>query len=132
MARALRVRVPLKAMCSSIWAMPFSSALSCRVPQATQMPSEADSTSGISSTATRRPLARGGTLTSLVCAPWLGRGGGRRLAGRLLDGIRELGRMGGGQDDHRHRGVAAMLLRQRVAHGRVRIDGLAEAATAVG
>ena len=42
MARAERVWVPLKAMCSSMCAMPFSSALSCRVPQATQMPSEAD------------------------------------------------------------------------------------------
>src|SRR5678816_4289539 len=66
MARAERVLVPLKAMCSSMWAMPLSSADSWRVPQATQMPSAADSTSGIASTATRRPLGRVVTLTLLI------------------------------------------------------------------
>src|SRR5882757_4284869 len=66
MARAERVRVPLNAMCSSICAMPLSSADSWRVPQATQMPSAADSTSGIASTATRRPLGRVVTLTLLM------------------------------------------------------------------
>src|SRR5476651_2779599 len=69
MARAERVLVPLNAMCSSMCAMPFSSADSWRVPQATQMPSEADSTSGIASTATRRPLASVVTFTSLML--WL-------------------------------------------------------------
>ena len=66
MARAERVRVPLNAMCSSMWAMPLSSANSWRVPQATQMPRAADSTSGIASTATRRPLERVVTLTLLI------------------------------------------------------------------
>src|SRR4029079_67458 len=66
MARAERVLVPLKAMCSSMCAMPLSSADSWRVPQATQMPSAADSTSGIASTATRRPLGRVVTLTLLI------------------------------------------------------------------
>ena len=66
MARAERVRVPLNAMCSSMCAMPLSSADSWRVPQATQMPSAADSTSGIASTATRRPLGRVVTLTLLI------------------------------------------------------------------
>src|SRR5581483_2071582 len=69
MARAERVRVPLNAMCSSMCAMPFSSADSWRVPQATQMPSDADSTSGIGSTATRRPLARVVTFTLLIGDP---------------------------------------------------------------
>src|SRR6185436_17204157 len=66
MARAERVRVPLNAMCSSMCAMPLSSAASWRVPQATQMPSAADSTSGIASTATRRPLGRVVILTLLI------------------------------------------------------------------
>ncbi len=69
-----------------------------------------------------------GTLGALQQVTQTGRQA-RPLAGRLLDGVGELGGMRRRQHDHGDRGVAAMLLRQRVADGGVRIDRLAETAS---
>src|SRR4051812_21978318 len=70
-ARALRVLVPLNAMCSSMWLMPCSASVSLREPALTQMPSEALSRCGMSSVMTVMPLSRvvDRTLTSTPPGP---------------------------------------------------------------
>src|SRR3546814_2719864 len=58
MAAASRRRVPLNTMCSIRWARPFSAGVSCRVPTPTHRPTDADSTDGMASVTTVRPLSR--------------------------------------------------------------------------
>src|SRR5690242_5961460 len=58
MAWAERRLVPLKAMCSRKWAMPFSSGHSSREPALTQMPSATVSRCGMLCVTTCRPLSR--------------------------------------------------------------------------
>ncbi len=53
---AVRLRVPLKSMCSMKWAAPFSPALSWREPVPTQMPRETERTPGTCSVRIRTPL----------------------------------------------------------------------------
>ena len=57
-AQALRRPVPLMAMCSRKWAMPFCSSRSCRPPAVTQMPALADCRPGMASVTMRKPLGR--------------------------------------------------------------------------
>src|SRR5690349_13776868 len=55
---AVRVLVPLKAMCSRTWLMPCSASVSLREPALTQMPREALSRCGMSSVMTVMPVSR--------------------------------------------------------------------------
>src|ERR1700761_7421012 len=56
MSRALRVCVPLNAMCSSMCETPITSSVSLRVPAFTQTPSMALSSCGMGSVTTVKPL----------------------------------------------------------------------------
>ena len=58
MARALRVAVPLKAMCSSMWEMPISGLDSWREPVPTQTPRAALSRLAMGSVMMVKPLER--------------------------------------------------------------------------
>jgi hypothetical protein len=57
MSSALRVEVPLNSMCSTKWAMPLRSSLSCRDPRVSQTPRVTDRTWGIVSVISRRPFS---------------------------------------------------------------------------
>src|ERR1700759_5209377 len=129
MARALRVAVPLKAMCSSRWEMPIWPGVSLRLPVLTQMPRAALSSWLMGSLTTVKPLES--LDISRVMAPRCSGSQSRRdelakqrqvvgqdvqlfgqvhdllqtvrHAGIAADGaghrIGELGRMGGGEND---------------------------------
>ena len=67
MARALRVAVPLNAICSSMWDTPICAGSSLRLPVFTQMPKAALSSPGMGSETTVKPL--GNLDISKVMAP---------------------------------------------------------------
>src|SRR5690349_5570889 len=137
MARALRVAVPLKAICSSMWDTPICWGCSLRLPVFTHIPTAALSRPGIGSLTTVKPLES--LDISRVMAPIFSSNKSRedeplyqsRVVGQNLqpfgqvfqprkplglgrggtDGLahrlREFRGMGGGQDHH---------WRQRLAH----------------
>ena len=57
MSSAERVSVPLNSMCSTKWAMPLRSAVSCREPRVSQTPMLMERTCVICSVRMRRPLS---------------------------------------------------------------------------
>jgi hypothetical protein len=58
MSSALRFAVPLNSMCSTKWAIPLRSSLSCRDPRINQTPMVTDRTCGMVSVMRRKPLSR--------------------------------------------------------------------------
>src|SRR5687768_8816961 len=105
-ASALRVVVPLKAMCSSICEMPCSAWVSLREPALTQMPSEALSRCGMSSVRTVMPFSSLVLLT-LTDTPLRQRRGSSR--------DRRASRAGAGQDVGLH--LALVVAKDIVALG---------------
>ena len=65
MTSAVRVRVPLKTMCSMKWLMPVCAGVSCRLPRFSQTPMATLRTCGMDSVTSVSPLGR--TSLTIIC-----------------------------------------------------------------